>query len=108
MILGINKWSKKAGIDERKLCRDAFIIKTAGKDVYILGRDDAKADLRSNDKWGGVWGTLNEHATLFGVYDFLERFGGVRFYFPNELGIYMPENKAMEIPEIDIFRPPGF
>lgn len=108
LILGINKWSKKAGIDERKLCRDAFIIKTAGKDVYILGRDDAKADLRSNDKWGGVWGTLNEHATLFGVYDFLERFGGVRFYFPNELGIYMPENKAMEIPEIDIFDRPDF
>ncbi|MGN0870190.1 MAG: DUF4838 domain-containing protein [Victivallales bacterium] len=108
LILGINKWSKKAGIDERKLCRDAFIIKTAGKDVYILGRDDAKADLKKSDKRGGAWGTLNEHATLFGVYDFLERFGGVRFYFPNELGIYMPENKIMEIPEIDIFDRPDF
>ncbi len=108
LILGINEWSKKAGIDDKKLCRDAYIIQTVGKDVYILGRDDPKENLAANDKFGGVWGTLNEHATLFGVYEFLERFGGVRFYFPNELGIYIPENKPLEIPEINLFDRPDF
>lgn len=108
IFLGISQWSKMTGIDDGILCRDAFIIKTAGKDLYILGRDDAKANLKANDRWGGVWGTLNEHATLFGVYDFLERFGGIRFYFPNENGICIPENKPLEIPEINLFDRPDF
>ena len=29
---------------------------------------------------------FHEHATLFGVYEFLERFADCRFYFPGELG----------------------
>lgn len=108
LIVGINRWSEEAGIDHQRLCRDAFIIKSHGRDVYILGRDSKTADLKRNDQYGGIWGTLNEHATLFGVYDFLERFCGVRFYFPNELGIYIPKNQPVELPEISIYDRPDF
>ena len=73
-ILGINEFSRKAGIDDRKLCRDAFIIKTAGRKIYILGRDDPKFDEFEAVKKISGWQFNYEKGTLFGVYDFLERF----------------------------------
>lgn len=106
--IGISKWSKAAGIDESKLCRDAFYIRTVGKAVYIVGCDDKEENLQRNDERGGVWGTLQEHASTFGVQDFLERFCGIRFYFPYEEGVYIPAQSPVAVPEIDIFDRPDF
>ena len=45
LVLGVNEWSKAAGVDPSALPRDGFCIKTAGDRVYISGVDDAKADM---------------------------------------------------------------
>ena len=109
IVLGINKWSKAAGIRESRLCRDAFIIKTSGKRLHILGRDDAKADPQDKLTTGHHLAAdqCYERGTLFGVYDFLERFAGVRFFLPCDEGIIIPGN-AFTIPETDIFDRPDF
>jgi hypothetical protein len=61
--------------------------------VFIAGRDDPKIDpaARIRRSW---WGAHKfEHATLYGVYTFLERAAGVRFYFADELLIlFVVEN----------------
>ena len=44
--------------------------------------------------------------TLFGVYDFLERFGGVRFYFPGEIGTVVPSKPDWKIGAIDLMDRP--
>ncbi len=96
LVLGIGKASAAVKIDDSTLCRDAFIIRTVGKNVYILGRDE---------KFTGADG---ERGTLFGVYDFLERFAGVRFYFPGELGEIIPVRKELNIPEINLYDRPDY
>jgi Domain of unknown function (DUF4838) len=49
-----------------------------------------------------------ERATLFGVYDFLERFAGVRFYFPGEIGTVIPKHKTLSVPTISIVDAPDY
>ncbi len=97
--LGISEWSKKAGIQDSTLCRDAFIMKRNGKNIYIVGRDGNTDATKNVD---------GERGTLFGVYDFLERFCGVRFYFYDERFIIAPSVETLSIPGIDIYDRPDF
>ena len=89
-----------AGFDPVKLDRDGYIIKTVGNRIVIAGIDDPSADPAKRIPH------FNERGTLNGVYEFLERFGGVRFYFPGETGTYVPRKKDWSIPRIDIIDRP--
>ena len=86
-IVGLNAWSKASGIDTKKLTPEAFFIKRSGNRIYIAGRDGKLLNrlhgLNKNTRpessaartlQGGYWSQFHEHATLFGVYEFLERF----------------------------------
>jgi hypothetical protein len=108
LLVGISPYSRQAGIDDSRLCRDAFIIKSIGQDIYLLGRDDSKADPASNARRkGGIWAQYYERGSMFAVYDFLERFGQVRFYFPHEMGVLVPQ-APIALPEIDIYDRPDW
>ena len=66
--IGDEEFAGKNQLDLASLDRDGFVIKTIGNQILISG----------NDTRPGDFGT----GTLFGVYDFLERFADCRFYFP--------------------------
>ena len=98
IYLGDSGWAASAGIAVKDLERDAFIMKCSGGDVYIAGRDDADADpVRLLDR--GVWAQHYERATVFGVYEFLERYAGVRMYFPGPLGTITPRCRSFKVPD---------
>jgi len=101
LILGSPTCAAKLGVGVKKLDRDGFVIKSlpGGKGVLIIGRDDPKADAKV---------LMSEHATLYGVYDFLERFAGMRFYMPGDFGTIIPKRKEWSLPEIDIYDRPDF
>ena len=101
VFLGSNEWTRAAGIDTAPMARDAFAIVSRTDAVFVAGRDDPTADTRRaiESPKAGVWAQLHEHATLFGVYELLERFAGVRMYFPGELGTIVPRADRIEIPE---------
>ena len=84
IILGDCAESRAAGINVSALARDAFVILAGDGRVFIAGRDDPKQDLFAEIKRGYVG--EGERATLFGAYEFLERYAGVRFYFPGDIG----------------------
>lgn len=86
-------------LDLKGLDRDGFYIKSAGKQVLIIGNDDRTANPANNPNYV-------ERATLFGVQDFLERFAGVRYYFPGEIGTVIPKKKEIVLPGIDIAERP--
>ncbi|MGC8977306.1 MAG: DUF4838 domain-containing protein, partial [Candidatus Ratteibacteria bacterium] len=74
--IGKTEYSKRK-IDE-KIDEDGFIIDFPDrKNIIIYGGSD----------WG----------TLFGVYEFCERYLGVRWLFPGEIGEYIPEKEKIEI-----------
>ena len=104
IVLGTNEWSVSAGIDVKGLVRDGFRIAAQGDRVYIAGQDD----FRNVHKELAEGGRLTFRCgTLFGVYEFLERFAGVRFYFPGELGTIVPSRKRFNV-DGDVTETPNF
>ena len=91
--LGTCPEAEKLGLNPKKLDRDGYYIKTDGNRIFITGCDS--------------WNPKKiERATLYGVYDFLERFAGVRYYFPGEIGTIVPKKKNWTLPAIDITERP--
>lgn len=86
--------------DRRKLPSEGFIIRRRGNMVAIVGEIAPDDDL---DAYRGA-----DRGTLFGVYEFLERFCGVRWYFPGRLGIVIPKRTSLAVGEIDIKSAPYF
>ena len=101
IILGDNRWSRAWGVNAGALPQDAFVIKRLADAIIIVGRDAPYKD-------PAKYGRRVERATLFGVYDFLERFVGVRFYFPGEMGTVVPKLKELRIPQVEIYEEPDF
>ena len=100
LILGVNEWSKEAGLDPAKHPRDTYLIKTAPGRVYVAGVDE-KGDVYRRLKRGNSL-QFFQRGTALGLYAFLERFAGCRFYFPGELGEVVPRLKRIVVPETDI------
>lgn len=107
IVLGDCDLSREAGIDVSKLARDAFVVRVTANRVFIAGRDDQTCDLMGESVVKGR--VVNgERATVFGVYDFLERHLGVRFYFPGRLGTIVPRASEVRLPEGECVRAPVF
>ncbi len=66
------------GIDPSSLPPEGFVVTTFSNGVAIVGNDC------------GCAGAYPSRATLWGVYDFLERFFGCRYYYPGPDGCVRP------------------
>ncbi len=98
IFLGENEWSRAESLDPKPLVRDGFISAAKGGRVFLLGVDDARVNPR--DTFTGRANLLKfERATLNAVYDFLERYADVRFFFPGELGTVVPRKDSISVPD---------
>lgn len=73
----------------------AFRILRSGDRVFIFGIDTPTAD---PFKQSAPMAFGYRKGSLYGTYDFLERFAGVRFYFPGEMGTLVAKGK-LKLPE---------
>lgn len=86
-------------VSDSSLPHDGFEIRAEGADVIIAGNDDAPT---------GLW-ALPSHGSLFGAQEFLERFLGVRWLIPGELGQDVPKTNEVRIDLKETIRgQPGF
>jgi hypothetical protein len=68
--------------------KESFIICTNGNRLYIVSPDD--------------------DGLFFGVCTFLEKYCGVRWFWPGELGEIVSQRESLEIPEINLYEEPDF
>ena len=87
------------GADVSDLARDEFVIKAEPGRVIIAGKDSTsnRDDPKRRIAMRWTMSQWYERATLFGVYEFLERFAGCRFYFPGELGEIVPRRQSIAV-----------
>ena len=98
IFLGENEWSCAESLDPKPLVRDGFFSAAKGNRVFLLGVDDARVNPR--DTFTGRANLFKfERATLNAVYDFLERYADVRFFFPGELGTVVPRKDSISVPD---------
>ncbi|MBP5182238.1 MAG: DUF4838 domain-containing protein, partial [Lentisphaeria bacterium] len=77
---------KESGVDASGLKEDGFALVVKKDAVYILGQ--------------------NPRGALYGCYEIVKKYAGVRFLFPGEDGIYYSEKKTISIPEQKTVRNP--
>jgi len=94
------------GPDER-LPLDAFVIDVKPNEIRIAGNDDPRWDPYQAFKAAKAR-TIYERGTLNGMYAFLERFAGCRFYFPGPLGTVVPHADRLTVPVGRIREAPDF
>jgi hypothetical protein len=89
---------------------DTYVIEAKSNVVHIVGNDDDVTDVAKAAFLPGEapWQPCFRRGTLFGVYAFLERFAGVRMYFPGELGTCVPKAERIAVPEGRIEESPAF
>ena len=104
IFLGDTEAARAAGVEARKMGRDEYRIRLVKDGLVIAGYDDETVDPKSE------WTSARfERGTLNGVYGFLEKFAGARFYFPGRLGTIIPTQRHLEIPgKTDLTVRPNF
>jgi len=80
IVIGDCGETRKAGIAAAKIPIEGFVVKTAPSRVFLVGSTQALP--AGSDRWA-QW---SNEGTAWAVADFLERFVGVRWYWPAELG----------------------
>lgn len=96
IIVGDCAASRKAGIDAAKLPPEGFIIKTIGKNIYIVGRD-TKGSANSDH-----WYSAPQAGTWNGVSTFLQKYLNIRWFMPGDEGEYVPQVKDLTLGNINI------
>ena len=101
LFIGDTLAGRALGIAPDTLGPDEFRLRTEGGDLYVLGKE-----LRA---MGPLQGVRYSHAvlpgeyvnpysgTLFGVYEILSRYVGVRWLWPGDLGTYVPRTDRLAI-----------
>ena len=98
IVLGDCEQAAALGLDSAKMPAEGFAIKTAANQVYIVGKESGRG--ADGQQWG--------------VNEFLERFVGVRWYFPPavedgpEIGQSIPPSKSLVVPATWIEDAPVF
>lgn len=93
IALGPTEKAIEAKIDIKNLRPEGYIIKTVPGGVIIAG----EIGLENNDR-----------GTLFGIYEFLERVAGIRWYFPGEIGTVISRKNTLILPKLNITKNPFF
>lgn len=104
LILGRSAALRAAGVDVDALARDGFVIRSAGDDLLIAGRDDLRThpEQTLTTSQDFLRDEQYERGTLYGVYHFLEKALGCRFYFPGPMGTIVPRHATLSIPAWDV------
>lgn len=98
--------ARKQGIDFDRLAIEEYVVRTAGNDLYIVGRELTSDEYHgTRPRYSEPWNPLSmecvHSGTLLGVYDLLEKHLGVRWLWPGELGTYVPRSRSISLPNLD-------
>ncbi|MBP5183346.1 MAG: hypothetical protein J6331_10015, partial [Lentisphaeria bacterium] len=71
--------SAKAGLVPGTLKEDGFLLNASGDGLYIVG--------------------ANPRGALYGCYEILKKYGGIRWLVPGDDGEYVPSRSSVSVPE---------
>ncbi|GMV93675.1 MAG: hypothetical protein AMXMBFR82_34530 [Candidatus Hydrogenedentota bacterium] len=92
IYLGATQAARDAGIEVDAASSEAVVLRTVGEDLFIVGKDAEGDPLNKR---------MTRAGTLWGVYEVLERYLGVRWLWPGPLGEHVPKTDSVLIPALD-------
>jgi len=98
ILVGRSALTEKLGVSGANLKSEGFRIATRDNCVAIVGEIAPEDHLQAG----------HDRGTLWGVYEFLEQFVGVRWYFGGELGTVIPKRKSLVVPSTELTKAPYY
>ncbi|MFN0052288.1 MAG: DUF4838 domain-containing protein [Planctomycetales bacterium] len=110
IVIGDCAASQEAGVDAAALLYEEFVVKTAPNRVFLVGSTRelqyAKEMAQHQVRWPGP---IANEGDAWAVADFLERFVGVRWYWPTEaLGRSIVKADSLTVPPVHYGDAPVF
>lgn len=117
IYLGDTAFARAQGIKPEMLPPDGFRILSHKDWMVVVGKDyagpvqiGANVPYRVHESYNDKLdiSAFGDAGTLFGVYHFLEKYCGVRWYMPGPLGTVIPRATKINVPPIDLRLAPAF
>ncbi|MBI4024533.1 MAG: DUF4838 domain-containing protein [Verrucomicrobia bacterium] len=106
ILVGESPATVALGLKSADFQPQEYLIKFGSNLIILMGRD--KDDRRKMDYAdpSSFPEFYDDQATCYAVYDFLERFCGVRWFLPTELGLVCPKSATLQVKGGEIRRSP--
>ncbi len=92
VFVGATEAGKRV-VDLPKLQPEGFVIRSRGRDLFVIGRDETEAGAAVD-------------GTYYGMCEFLERFVGMRWLMPGPVGEVVPKQATLRVPDVDLRQEP--
>lgn len=102
LVVGAGPLSEELGVKTRDLEPEEYRIQTKGNSVVFVGGDIGEA--AKSSAWAAG---QSSNATAWAVGYFLDRYLGVRWLWPGELGTFVPARRSFIVPDIDVQERPS-
>ena len=105
ILMGKSKYTEELKI-RKEFAPDSFLIKTIGDNLILIGDDLDKQGISAVIPFDYQ---TSHKGSLYAVYTFLEKYFGVRWFWPGESGEVVPKKEKIILPkEVDIYEEPDF
>ena len=106
ILVGKSLLTDRLGIKPSSLPPEGFMVSTFSNGVAIVGNDSSIDSKYLKERLRLPLGP--RRSTLWGVYDFVERFLGCRYYYPGPDGAVRPHCERLELPPLAYTDAPRF
>ncbi|NLC58401.1 MAG: DUF4838 domain-containing protein [Armatimonadetes bacterium] len=113
LYIGETEAARAAGLTRAHFGPQQYAIKPGPRCLFLVGRDDPATDpvvydLTDPARCRNLPGFWEEQGTLHAAYDFLERYCGVRWLNPTDLGTICPKQRTLVVRPREFRRAPAF
>lgn len=111
VYVGDSFGARRLGVKSSRLGEQEYVVVFRPGAVVLLGVDKADFgevvyDMKNPAACSGLPGNFEERGSLDAVYELLERYCGVRWFNPTELGMTYPERKTLTVGGEEVRRRP--
>jgi hypothetical protein len=114
VLIGESKLTRELGLNSSDFARQEYLIRVVGNCLVLMGCDEQDfgvIDYDGNGTWPGFFpiaptrgkfDIFKGFGSLYAVDTFLERFAGVRWYLPTEVGEVVPQSPQLVAKDVDL------
>ena len=107
ILVGASAATRALGLSNRDFKTQEYLIRFLPGTLILMGKDKEDPGRMDYANERTFPDQYDEQATCYAVYDFLERYCGVRWYLPTELGLVWPRQATLSVKGAEVRRSPA-
>ncbi len=114
VLIGESKLTRSLGLENKDFKEQEYLIRSYGNMLVLMGRDEQEFGIIDYEGTG-LWPDFNIYyewkkkpepskkiGSVYAVDEFLERFCGVRWFMPGEIGEVCPKQDSLAVANVDL------